>query len=350
MVKPTRNKAYSLTTALIDVFPFPIFKTSAPTTSDVAFEIGQVWVYKNGDARTVYNFCGLTAAGDAIWQTSASGVGDIEFLQGDSGGQISPVNEEIVLAGGTNLTTVGTAGTITINLDPAISLATSVTSPLYTAPISTDLRITAATDQDVIVTLGDDQGSQIFAIRDSSAGDLIVVASDTINLTGEVTNIGITNALGTITIGAGTVGKTVRIGNGTGNHILIFGNSNTGNVTMTSGTSLTLTAPTVSVAGNLSLTTAGTSLEMNGGAATDFIGQATLVNGTVTILNTNIDNSTHKIFLQRKSPLGSSALGELIYTITTGVNFVITARRTASPGTTETGDESQIEYFIVKQN
>jgi hypothetical protein len=89
---------------------------------------------------------------------------------------------------------------------------------------------------------------------------------------------------------------------------------------------------------------------MNGGAATDFIGQATLVNGTVTILNTNIDNSTHKIFLQRKSPLGSSALGELIYTITTGVNFVITARRTASPGTTETGDESQIEYFIVKQN
>ena len=350
MVKPTRNKAYSLTTALIDIFPFPIFKSSAPTTSDVAFEVGQVWVYKNGDARTVYNFCGLTAAGNAIWQTSASGIGDIEFLQGDSGGQISPVNEEIVLAGGTNLTTVGTAGTITLNLDPAISLATSVTSPLYTAPVSSNMSITAALNQDIIMTLGDDSGNNALFIKKSDAASILIVSTDNFIVTSPSISIGNDNQAATVSFVGGSIAKILNIAHGTGAHTVSIGNATTGAVSMRSSSTVTLTAPTVNVAGNLALTTAGTGLQLNGGAATDYIGQAVLVAGTVTILHTNLNSATDRIFIQRKAAGASTAIGDLTYVINTGVNFVITSIRLASPGTTETNDISTIEYFIVKEN
>jgi len=58
-------------------------------------------------------------------------VGDVETLTGDAGGAISPTAGNITLAGGTNIGTSGAGSTITINLDSAITLATSVTSPVY---------------------------------------------------------------------------------------------------------------------------------------------------------------------------------------------------------------------------
>ena len=103
-------------------------------------------------------------------------------------------------------------------------------------------------------------------------------------------------------------------------------------------------------AGNVVLTSVATQLEMNGGAVTDFIGQATLVSGTVTIANTNIA-ANDRIFLTRADANSSTALGELTITAqTASTSFVITALDPADGSTTITGDVSVVNYFIVRQN
>lgn len=82
--------------------------------------------------------------------------------------------------------------------------------------------------------------------------------------------------------------------------------------------------------------------------ALDFIGQATLVLGTVTVANTNIA-ATDKIFLSREGVGASTTLGELDVSISAATSFTITALQTGTPGSTETGDLSVVNYFIVRQ-
>ena len=53
---------------------------------------------------------------------------------------------------------------------------------------------------------------------------------------------------------------------------------------------------------------------VNGGAVTDFIGTGTLNNGTLTIANTNIATAD-QIYIQRIGINGSTALGDMIYSI-----------------------------------
>jgi hypothetical protein len=105
---------------------------------------------------------------------------------------------------------------------------------------------------------------------------------------------------------------------------------------------------TVSASSNLSLTGAATQIRIEGGAATDFIGQATLTAGTVTVANTNIA-ATDKIYFVRSSINGSTALGALTYSITPATSFTITSVDPAVPANTETNDVSIVEYLIVRQ-
>lgn len=113
----------------------------------------------------------------------------------------------------------------------------------------------------------------------------------------------------------------------------------TGNVVITSG-NLSATAGHVIIAG------AGKQLQVEGGAVTDFIGQATLVAGTVTVLNTNIA-AGDKILVSRRGINGSIALGVFDVAITAATSFSITSRK--SDATTETNDTSIVDYFIVRQ-
>lgn len=116
-----------------------------------------------------------------------------------------------------------------------------------------------------------------------------------------------------------------------------------GGITLTAGTGA------VNVAGNLNLTSVATKMSYNGGAATDFIGTATLTAGTVTVANTNIA-ATDRIFIQRTAVNASTLLGELTYTISAGASFTVTSLETATPGDTEVNDVSSFVYFIVGQN
>lgn len=100
--------------------------------------------------------------------------------------------------------------------------------------------------------------------------------------------------------------------------------------------------------GNVIISGAGNQLQVVGSAVTDFIGTAILVAGTVTIANTNIA-ATDRIFVQRGGVNASTTLGELDVSISASTSFTITALQAATPGSTETGDLSDVFYFIVRQ-
>ncbi|MGD8326453.1 MAG: hypothetical protein PVF65_06025 [Sphingomonadales bacterium] len=103
----------------------------------------------------------------------------------------------------------------------------------------------------------------------------------------------------------------------------------------------------VTVGQNLIVGTAGKELHVKGGAVTDFIGQATLASGTVTVANTNIA-AGDRIICTRSSINGSTALGVLITSISAATSFTITAVQPGTPGSTETNDTSIVDYFIVR--
>lgn len=122
--------------------------------------------------------------------------------------------------------------------------------------------------------------------------------------------------------------------------------------TAASGATITYSLPAaITAPGSLTTTstlTAGTELGVTGGAATDYIGQATLASGTVTVANTNIA-ATDRIFVTRSDLNSSSALGELVITITPATSFTITSVSIADGSTTITGDTSIVDYVIIAQ-
>lgn len=135
MPGPSVQKAYGLTSPLIAVFPFPVYKKRTPTTNDKNYDPGQVWVYANGDVRTVYIYGGENSSREGVWTLSSTSVGDLSTLEGDSGGEIAATLENIVIAGGTNINTVGTSspGTITINLATDINVTSAQVGSLNLA-------------------------------------------------------------------------------------------------------------------------------------------------------------------------------------------------------------------------
>ncbi len=87
-------------------------------------------------------------------------------------------------------------------------------------------------------------------------------------------------------------------------------------------------------------------LQIEGGAVTDFIGQATLVAGTVTVANTNI-LATDRIFISRSALNGSADIGTYTTSIIASTSFTITSNN-ATAGV-EAADVSTIDYFIVRE-
>jgi hypothetical protein len=245
--------------AFNDVFPVPIKATRAPTSADIKFSLGQVWV--RTDTAQVYILAQL-ASGVASWTLASPGASDVDTLTGDGGGAISPAAGNITLAGGTNITSAGAGSTITFNLDAAITLATSVTSPIYTVAAATDLAINAVSGQDVIIKMGDaaaankvsfvDSGSVEVASIDSDGaftttgltftGLLTANASATILTAGTALNLGSDNSGDAVNLGVGTVARAIGIGDSAAAHTITIGS-------VTGAASLDLLAGT----GNFSL-------------------------------------------------------------------------------------------------
>lgn len=111
-------------------------------------------------------------------------------------------------------------------------------------------------------------------------------------------------------------------------------------------TTLTTTGD-ATIGGDLILSSVATQLQMNGGAATDFIGVDTLIAGTVTVANTNIA-AGDRIFLTRSALNASPELGDLITTISAATSFTVTSYDAL--GVIANTDVSSFDYFIVRQS
>ena len=207
-------------------------------------------------------------------------------------------------------------------------------------------------------------GTGGIALASTGAGDITLASSDTVlidsagvlelNSSAGVISIGNDAVAQNINIGTGAAARTVTVGNSTGATAITL-NAGTGGVNVgtnaiaktvtignTTGASavvLTAGSGAVSCATNFLLSSVATQFQMNGGAVTDFIGQAVLVGGTKTVANTNIA-AADRILLSR-STLGGTP-GHLSFVINAGADFVITS----SSGT----DTSTIDYVIIRQN
>jgi hypothetical protein len=250
------QKTQGLSAAFVDIFPIPIKATANPAATDVNYDLGQVWV--NTSSGTAYILTALSS-GTATWALASPGASDVDTLTGDSGGAISPAAGNITLAGGTNIASVGAGNTITFNLDAAITLVTSVTSPLYTAGAGVDVAIDAPTGQDVIMTLGDNGGTNKFSILDSDSVEVFAVDSDGAITFSNFSNTGtFTTSGGTASINASSNFNTV-INSGTSTGSVTIGNSSAGAVTVDSGAGISLDA---AAASNFSVSGAGIDIDI----------------------------------------------------------------------------------------
>ena len=308
------NQAAGLENPLQNVFPQPVVAQRAPTTNDKNYPVGQDWVDQAGD--TAYKLIEVVS-NSATWVIMGPGASDVDTLTGDSGGAISPAAGNITLAGtASQITTTGSGSTITWSLPAAITAPGSLTTTTTLAATTT---VTGGTG--VIATTGG---------VTATAGDITATADDIIATAGDIT----------ATAGAVSAGTTVTAGTGVV--------ATTGGVTATAGDITATAGDIVATAGNIEIEGAGAYLAVEGGAVTDFIGQATLVSGTVTVANTNI-SSADKVFVTREGVAASTALGVLDVSITDATSFTITALQPGTPGSAETGDVSLVNYFIVRQ-
>jgi len=372
------NTSYGLDNPLQKVFPQPVISTRAPTSSDFKYPLGITWVNKS--ANTSYVLTSVSA-GAATWALSSPGSSDVDTLEADSGtSPVVPSGGAITMTGGTNISTVGGTNEITFDLDDAITLATSVSSPIYTSAADMAINMPAGAF-DLTVKLADAAGAQKLIFTDSAdaeianldsdgqlnllAGDCIVVRSDAsaevlIDVTNSDNTSATSDAFFEAAVGgtsSGNPGIRFQISGGQ-NYAIGIDNADSDKLVICAdndlGTDVLMkldeTTKDVEISqGNLVIGAVAKQLQMNGGAVTDFIGQATLSSGTVTVLNTNIA-AGDRIFVTRSSLNGSTALGELVTTISAATSFTITSVDVSDGSTTITADTSIVDYFIVRQN
>lgn len=296
--------------------------------------------------------CGIDSSNSPAIDGAGSGTLTLTGVEFEDNAETAAT---LTLASGTSLTGTSLATTFDTNV-AAAGLTISATD------IDAD-----GTDADIPVTVTP-KGTGVFTV---DSGGVLVTAGDVINthssagadVTMEVTNsdntdgssrAGLELATGGTSSGdpyvnfllSGGQAFTMGIDNSSTNDDFVISDSSalgTDNRIVIDGSS-----GDVSVTGNLALPTAAKQLQVEGGAVTDFIGQATLSSGTVTVANTNIAASD-RIICTRSDINGSTALGVLITGITASTSFTITAVQPGTPGSTETNDTSIVDYFIVRE-
>jgi len=179
--------------------PDLIVAERAPTSTDVAYVMGQLWLDKLAEAAYQY-----VSGGD--WISLGSGTtGAIVTLTGDSGGAIAPVAGNIDILGTANqITVTGTAGTLTFTLPAAItapgSLATTTTLASGTTlaagtSMSAGTSITAGTS--LTATLGNITATNGNFVKNTAGNKDVYTSLATTTTAGA-------NSAGTVTLSGGT--------------------------------------------------------------------------------------------------------------------------------------------------
>lgn len=175
--------------------------TRAPTSSDRAYVKGTLWL--DTDAGSAYMWPG---SGD--WIALGSGtVGAVVTLTGDSGGAISPVGGNIDIVGGSGVSVVGTAGTLTISLTGGGVAIDSFVPDAGTNPVVPSALgvVTMAGTANQITTTGG-LNSLTFSIPSAFIAPGSIVATTTVASTTTMTaGTGFTVTTGDINVSAGDV-------------------------------------------------------------------------------------------------------------------------------------------------
>lgn len=335
----------------------------------------------NTSAQIINVATGASAADSTINVLSGNGTAGTQTFNMLTGTRAGALNLATGAAAHVIIVGSASAGAITVDTAAGISLDGATASNFTVTGAAIDLTLAsvggsvnldgseAVVDairiqaSDAAGGIDIDAGTGGIDILTTGAFSLDGTTSSNISLAGAGADLTIASASGRVIVDGGEAGSdavTIVAGSGgidmdaalqinitspqaAADAILLNASNAAGGIQLTAGTA------GVQVSGNLILSAVATQLQMNGGAATDFIGQATLVLGTVTVNNTNIA-ATDKIYLSRSGAAASTTLGELSYTISAGASFTITALQTATPGSTQTGDVSIVEYIIVRQN
>lgn len=252
----------------------------------------------------------------------------------------------------------GTGG-MTLDTTGALSLDSAATSNLTVTGAGADLNLLAAGGS-VLVRSTEDAALAVRLHANGGTSETIQIHSD--QGTG-VASVGLLSDVGGLTLRATGLASAdainleaaaggvdvdaalqinVASSQAAATAIQLTASDAAGGITATVGTG------NFNIAGNLALTSVATQLQMNGGAATDFIGSFTLVAGTQTVANTNIA-ATDRIFFTRTAVNASTALGELTYVINPGADFVVTSNGVTTAALL-VADVSTFAYFIVRQN
>lgn len=280
---------------------------------------------------------------------SLGGTGALQTLSGNSGGNRPPTGGNIAIVGAGALSVAGAGSTLTISLTPGTALVSTVNS---LPPTAGNIIIAGTANQISVASAG---STVTLSLPSAITAPGSITATTTVTAT--------TGLLGpydsnVAAAGVTIVGATIAA-DGTDADIPIsvvpkgigaFAVTGpiTASTTVTGGTGVTATTGNVTAtAGNVVLAGAATQVQVEGGAVTDFIGQATLVAGTVTVANTNIA-SGDRVFVSRSDPSTSTALGVFDVSISAGASFTIDSRN-PTDATVQTNDVSVVDYFIVRQ-
>ena len=283
----------------------PHIEARAPTSSDVNYPLGKVWVDTLDQAAyTLVALSTTTGITTATWATTGGGSGAVATLTADTGSTVSPSAGNIKIAGTANqITTTGSAATVTLSLPSAITAPGSLTT---TTTLAAGTTMTAGTG----IT--------------STTGNIVATAGAVNAGTTMTAGTGITATTGNIVATAGAVnsGTTMTAGTGitatTGNIVATAGAVN-------AGTSMTATLGNITATnGNLAMGTIGNKIIVptgtNASAGTSAVMSGTP--GAVTVATT-ASSATAKIFYCRNVTGGTP--GEVSITAQDGTGFTLTS-------------------------
>ncbi len=282
---------YGLSSALPLLAPYPIQANRIPTTHDIGYPLGQIWVAKN--IPSVYILT-LVAAGIATWQLVAPSGGG-SFTTATSTGQFTldttAVGSNTLgnTTGATSLAiSVGPSGTFSVDggTGSTYSIGASTTTGTITiggAAQTGQITLGNSTGIETVgIALGNG-GAKTLLLANGTAANVITVGGTGAN----VITIGNTQTAGSVAVGAAMTSGTITVGGtglqvgtisiapGTGVQSLLLGTGGTGAKTITIGG----TAANVITIGNTQ--TAG-SIAMG----------AAMTTGTITIGGTGLQTGT----------------------------------------------------------
>lgn len=200
----TTSSAYGLNNPLTNVFPSPISAARAPTTADINYLPGQVWIYQvSSTVFYAYVLGGIDASQQAVWLQTSTGGEALNELGASSGDTtVTPTAGSIAINGTANqITATGVDATSEIDLSiPSTFVAPG--SIAATTTVTATLGDITATNGDLVLNTAGN-GVQVKTGANARAGVGAVLVAGTLDVantsvTANTIIIPVVTALGTV--------------------------------------------------------------------------------------------------------------------------------------------------------